>query len=85
METTISSVTGQLSLSVQLVMTDDQAQTMSWALKQADWFLALRPTNHPRNSAGRLETLYTFLTHGLPRSSAFAQVDGRDPEAIDAR
>jgi Flp pilus assembly protein CpaB len=82
---TISSVTGQPSISVSLVMTDDQAQTMSWALKQADWFFALRPTNHPANSPARLETLYTFLAHGLPRSSAYTQIDGTDPEAIDAR
>jgi Flp pilus assembly protein CpaB len=80
----VSTVSGQPSLAISLVMTDDEAQTMSWAMKQSAWFLALRPTNHPRNSPGRLETLYSFLAHGLPRSSALTQIDGRDPEAIDA-
>jgi len=83
--TSTSTITGQPSISVTLVMTDDQAQTMAWALKQADWFFALRPTNHPANSRGRLETLYTFLAHGLPRSTAFTQIDGTDPEATDGR
>jgi pilus assembly protein CpaB len=81
---TFSTVTGTSNPSITLVMTDDQAQTMSWAMKQASWFLALRPTNHPYNSPGRLETLNTFLSHGLPRSSAQPQIDGHDGDAIDA-
>ena len=34
-----------------VVMTDRQAQTMGWAMKMSTWFLALRPTKIPRDSA----------------------------------
>jgi Flp pilus assembly protein CpaB len=81
---TVSTISGQPSTSITLVMTDDQAQTMNWALKQATWFLLLRPTNHPSNSPGRVENVFTFLAHGLPRWSALSQVEGRDPESVDA-
>ena len=33
-----------------LVMTDRQAQTMGWAMKNSTWFLALRPTANPRTA-----------------------------------
>ncbi len=52
--------------SATLVMTDREAQTMSWALQNSQWFLALRPTAHPRNSGPSLETLKTVLGSGLP-------------------
>jgi Flp pilus assembly protein CpaB len=51
-----------------LVMTDREAQTMSWALQNSQWFLALRPTAHPRNSVPSLETLKTVLGRGVPAS-----------------
>ena len=37
-------------MSAMLVMTDSQAQTMGWAMRMSNWFLALRPTRAPRNS-----------------------------------
>ena len=46
-----ASVSNGEKTSATLVMTDRQAQTMSWALQNSQWFLALRPTAHPRSSA----------------------------------
>ena len=40
--------------SATLVMTDREAETMSWALQNSEWFLALRSTAHPRNSGPSL-------------------------------
>ena len=79
-----TSIAGNVSTSATIVMTDRQAQTMSWAMKQANWFLALRPTNHPSNSPGNLETLLTFLSHGMPASTAPGKVYGNFPESVDA-
>jgi Flp pilus assembly protein CpaB len=79
-----SPVGGQATESATLVMTDQQAQTMSWAMKQATWFFALRPTNQPRNSGTSLETLFSFLSRGLPTGTAPRQIQGNFPESIDA-
>ncbi len=79
-----ASVGGQPTKSATIVMTDREAQTMSWAMKQAAWFLALRPTNQPRNSGTSLETLFSFLSRGLPGSTAPRQIQGNFPESIDA-
>jgi pilus assembly protein CpaB len=78
------SVGGQVTESATLVMTDREAQTMSWAMKQATWFFALRPTNQPSNSGTSLETLFSFLSRGLPASTAPRQIQGNFPESIDA-
>jgi Flp pilus assembly protein CpaB len=68
-----------------LVMTDQQAQTMSWVLKQAaGWMLVLRPTNKPSNSAPSLDSLWSIYSQGLPRSNAIQQVAGNFPESADA-
>jgi Flp pilus assembly protein CpaB len=68
---------------ITLVVTDQQAQTIGWALKNATWFLALRPTSHPRNSQTGLETLHSFLGRGLP--SADSQIRGNFPESVDGQ
>jgi Flp pilus assembly protein CpaB len=62
------------STSASIVMTDDQAQTMAWALKNTAWLAALRPTKRPRNSATSIETLESFLGRGLP--NAWGQLAG---------
>jgi Flp pilus assembly protein CpaB len=67
---------------VTLVMTDRQAQTMGWAMKNTAWFLALRPTSHPKNSSVTLETLKTFLGRALPPDKAAAQIRGDFPESV---
>jgi Flp pilus assembly protein CpaB len=70
-------VAGSQTASATLVMTDKQSQTMLWALKNASWYLVLRPTATPRNSKPSLETLESFLTAGLPQNSATrAQLSG---------
>ena len=79
-----ASVGGTPTESITLVMTDRQSQTMSWALKQSSWFLALRPTNRPSNSSGSVETLFSFLGRGLSPSAAPRQIAGNFPESIDA-
>lgn len=66
-----------------LVMSDSQAQTMGWAMKMSTWFLALRPTDTPRNSPQSLETLHSFLARGLPISTASQQIVGTFPESVD--
>ena len=59
-----------------LVMTDRQAQTMGWAMKNSTWFLVLRPTSKPTNSSVELETLKTFLGRALPPEKAAAEISG---------
>jgi Flp pilus assembly protein CpaB len=77
----VSASSGEKSTTT-LVMTDRQAQTMGWAMKNTDWFLALRPTSHPRNSSVTLETLRTFLGRALPPDQAAAQIAGDFPESV---
>jgi len=74
---------GDGTTSVSLVMTDRQAQTMGWAMKNATWFLALRPTERPRNSSVTLETLRSFLSRGLSPTTASKQILGDFPESLD--
>jgi Flp pilus assembly protein CpaB len=69
--------------SATLVMTDRQAQTMSWASQNSQWFLALRPTAHPRSSAPGLETLKTVLGRGMPAGDAAKQIAGDFPESLN--
>jgi Flp pilus assembly protein CpaB len=75
-----SVTTGTPSLSATLVMTDDEAETMGWALKNSAWFAVLRPTKQPRNSRPQIETLYTFLSRGLPSGD---HIIGTFPESVD--
>jgi Flp pilus assembly protein CpaB len=67
---------------VTLVMSDRQTQTMGWAMKNSAWFLALRPTARPRNSAATLETLRSFLGRALPPQKAAAQITGNFRESV---
>jgi Flp pilus assembly protein CpaB len=78
-----ASATTDGTTSVSLVMTDRQAQTMGWAMKNATWFLALRPTERPRNSSVTLETLRSFLSRGMPPTTASKQILGDFPESLD--
>lgn len=79
-----ASVAGQATASAEIVMTDAQAQTMAWVMKQGDWFLALRPTNQPRNSAPTIETIFSFLYRGLPPAQQKPVSARNYKEAIDA-
>jgi Flp pilus assembly protein CpaB len=78
-----ASVGGTTTATATLVMTDQEAQTFGWAMKNATWFLALRPTNHPRDSKANLETLFSFLARGMNPSVAPVQIAGTFPEAVD--
>ena len=77
-----ASVGGAPTTTTTLVMTDQQAQTMAWAMKQGTWFFMLRPTNKPANSSPTVETLFSILGRGLP--SAPRQIAGNFPESVDA-
>jgi Flp pilus assembly protein CpaB len=77
-----ASVGGTPTTSTTLVMTDQQAQTMGWAMKQGTWFFMLRPTNKPLNSSPTVETLFSILGRGLP--AAPRQIAGNFPESVDA-
>jgi Flp pilus assembly protein CpaB len=77
----VSSSSGEKA-STTLVMTDRQAQTMSWALQHSAWFLALRPTARPRNSGPSLETLKTVLGRGMPPAKVKKQIAGDFPESL---
>ena len=68
-----------------LAMTDKESQTMLWALKNASWYLVLRPTAHPKNSPGTVETLNSFLSQGLPASQAPGVIAGNFPESVDGQ
>ena len=78
-----SLTSGQAGNHITLVVTDQQAQTIGWALKNSMWFLALRPTSSPSDSQTGLETLHTFLGSGLP--SGASQIRGNFPESIDGQ
>jgi Flp pilus assembly protein CpaB len=73
------------SASITLAMTDRQSETMLWAMKNGSWFLALRPTSHPRNSGPAVETLYSILSRGLPTAKAQGQIAGMFPESVNGQ
>jgi Flp pilus assembly protein CpaB len=77
-----ASVGGPQLLTAELVLTDNQAQTMGWAMKGGTWFFALRPTNKPLNSKPSIETTESFLGRGLRNPAA--QVIGGFPGSFDA-
>jgi Flp pilus assembly protein CpaB len=77
-----SSVGAPPAVTATLVMTDREAQTMAWAMKQTTWFFVLRPTSKPRNSAGTAETLFSVFGRGLPGASG--QIAGSTQASIDA-
>jgi Flp pilus assembly protein CpaB len=79
-----ASVAGTATSHAGLVMTDNQAQTMSWVMEQGSWFLALRPTNQPRNSRPSIETIFSFLYRGLPASQRKSVTAANFEESIDA-
>jgi Flp pilus assembly protein CpaB len=80
------SVGGAQTATATLVMTDKQSQTMLWALKNATWYLVLRPTASPRNSKTSLETLYSFLSRGLPANTTTKlHIAGGFPESADGQ
>lgn len=81
-DTKQTSVGGMPTTATTLVMTDRQAQTMAWAMKQGTWFFLLRPTNKPFNSSPTVESLFSILGRGLP--SAPSQIAGNFPESVDA-
>jgi Flp pilus assembly protein CpaB len=73
------------SASIALAMTDKESQTMLWAMKNGDWFLALRPTSRPLNSRPSVDTLYSVLSRGLPSGSAQKQIAGMFPESVNGQ
>jgi hypothetical protein len=73
------------SASITLAMTDRESQTMLWSMKNGSWFLALRPTSRPFNSRPNVDTLYSILSRGLPKSSAQKQIAGMFPESVNGQ
>jgi Flp pilus assembly protein CpaB len=71
--------------SATLAMTDKESQTMLWALTNANWFLALRPTSRPRNSRPSIDTLHSILSRGIPAGSANKQIAGTFPESVNGQ
>jgi Flp pilus assembly protein CpaB len=71
--------------SATLAMTDKDSPTMLWAMSNANWFLALRPTANPHNSRPSLDTLYSVLGRGLPAGTAQKQIAGTYPESVDGQ
>jgi Flp pilus assembly protein CpaB len=71
--------------SATLAMTDKDSQTMLWAMSNANWFLALRPTARPGNSRPSIDTLYSVLGRGLPAGTAPKQIAGTFPESVDGQ
>ena len=78
-----SSVGGTTTATATLVMTEQEAQTFGWAMKNTTWFLVLRPTNHPRDSRVTLETLFSFLGRGLNPATAQGQLAGGFGGTVD--
>lgn len=83
-EASKASVGGVQSASASIVMTDREAQTMAWVMKQGAWFLALRPTNQPLNSKPSIETIFSFLYRGLPAAAQKQVTAASFEESIDA-
>jgi Flp pilus assembly protein CpaB len=79
-----ASVGGIQTASVSIVMTDREAQTMAWVMRQGAWFLALRPTNQPLNSKPSIETIFSFLYRGLPAAAQKQVTAASFEESIDA-
>ena len=77
-----ASVGGAPTSTAKMIMTDRQAQTMAWIMKNSTWFFALRPTKTPSNSSPTLDTLFSVLGRGLP--AAPLQIAGTFPESLDA-
>jgi len=77
-----ASVGGPQLQTVELIMTDTQAQTMGWAIKGGSWFFALRPTSKPLNSKPSIETIFSILGRGLANPEA--QVIGSFEGSVDA-
>jgi Flp pilus assembly protein CpaB len=73
------------SASITLVMTDQQSETLLWAMQNGTWFLTLRPTSHPRNSGPAVENLYSILSRGLPTAKAQRQIAGMFPESVNGQ
>jgi Flp pilus assembly protein CpaB len=71
--------------SATLAMTDKESQTMLWAMTNANWFLALRPTAHARNSRPSLDTLHSILSRGIPAGTANKQIAGMFPESVNGQ
>jgi Flp pilus assembly protein CpaB len=77
-----ASVGAPPAVTATLVVTDKEAQQMSWIMKQTTWFFALRPTNKPQNSPATVDTLFSVLGSGLPAASQ--QIFGNFPGSVDA-
>ncbi len=71
-EATTEQIANKEQMSAMLVMTDSQAQTMGWAMRMSNWFLALRPTQNP--SEERNERRNTAL---VPRPRSAAEQGGQ--------
>jgi Flp pilus assembly protein CpaB len=84
-ESSSNDTSGQQTASATIAMTDKESQTMLWAMSNANWFLALRPTARPRNSRPSLDTLYSVLGRGLPVGTAQKHIAGTFPESIDGQ
>jgi Flp pilus assembly protein CpaB len=82
-EATAEQIANKEKMSATLVMTDSQAQTMGWAMRMSNWFLALRPTQRPSDGTPSVETLRSFLARGLPRSKSDDLIGGNFPWGVD--
>jgi Flp pilus assembly protein CpaB len=61
--------------SVQLAVTDAQAQKLFYVLRNADWSLQLRPVVDPTDSPESVETTHSVITDGL-RGPQLAELYG---------
>ncbi|HEY7207137.1 MAG TPA: Flp pilus assembly protein CpaB [Gaiellaceae bacterium] len=64
-ETTDTGLATSAQTSITLALTVSEAQRMFFALKNADWWLTLRPTARPKTPPATVETYGSFLGHGL--------------------
>ncbi|HEY1366544.1 MAG TPA: Flp pilus assembly protein CpaB [Gaiellaceae bacterium] len=56
---------GSGNSSILLAVSDSQAQKLLFAIKNGDWWLALRPVAKPSDSADSVETIESILGDGL--------------------
>ena len=62
--------------SITLAVTDSQAQKLLFAVKNGDWWLALRPVAKPLDQPDSVETLQSILGDGLGNAQLSQLTDG---------
>lgn len=67
---------GSNGTSITLAVTDTDAQKLLFTMRNADWWLALRPVANPLDSPDSVESLQSLLGDGLGKSQILQLTEG---------